>query len=464
MENTPLVSVLLTTYNREKYLSYCIESVLNQTYKNLEFIIIDDGSTDSSMDLIRRYHDPRIKAFHLNENHHISYATNVGLNKVSGDYLAYIDSDDVWELTKLEKQLRLLQSTPSAKACFTWVNIIDENGTVCNQDYPDLIKMYQSHTDNREKWLRHFFFEGNRLPKPAALVDMEAARTVGDHTLALVQAHDFDWWVRFTCQYSFLILEEPLLNIRRFQDPADNASGISPKQDTRFLNEYMMIRSKFLDRLSPKDFIHTFHELFRNPAASTPEELECEKAFLLLKCCYKNPEDNYPILGLYRLAELLQNPDTCKVLESVYQFTPKTYYELDFQPLYYSYDLFHLSEYQKNLLKLKDESISSQQAYIKNLEEAVQGQKDYLEQREQCIQSQQAYIKNLEQDLHSRQPHIDALAAQIQDLNERLASSEAQTTSLRTELQASKQEVESLKNSTSWKLTKPLRAIRHNNK
>ena len=108
MENTPLVSVLLTTYNREKYLSYCIESVLNQTYKNLEFIIIDDGSTDSSMDLIRRYHDPRIKTFHLNENHHISYATNVGLKKVSGDYLAYIDSDDVWELTKLEKQLRLL--------------------------------------------------------------------------------------------------------------------------------------------------------------------------------------------------------------------------------------------------------------------------------------------------------------------------------------------------------------------
>ena len=71
------------------------------------------------------------------------------------------------------------------------------------------------------------------------------------------------------------------------------------------------------------------------------------------------------------------------------------------------------------------------------------------------------HIKNLEQDLHSRQPHIDALAAQIQDLNERLASSEAQTASLRTELQASKQELESLKNSTSWKLTKPLRALKH---
>lgn len=108
-----------------------------------------------------------------------------------------------------------------------------------------------------------------------------------------------------------------------------------------------------------------------------------------------------------------------------------------------------------------EEASKSQQAYTKNLEEAVQGQKDYLAQREQCIQSQQAYINNLEHDLHSRQSYIDGLAAQIQELNERLAQSERHAESLDTELHASVQELEALKNSTSWKLTKPLRAIRH---
>lgn len=110
------------------------------------------------------------------------------------------------------------------------------------------------------------------------------------------------------------------------------------------------------------------------------------------------------------------------------------------------------------------EALQNQASYIHALEEASNSQQAYIDNLTAASASQQAYIRNLEQDLHSCQSHIDALAAQIRDLNERLASSDTQTASLRTELQASNRDLESLKNSTSWKLTKPLRAIRHNNK
>ena len=115
--------------------------------------------------------------------------------------------------------------------------------------------------------------------------------------------------------------------------------------------------------------------------------------------------------------------------------------------------------------------IHGNRAYIHNLEEASHAQQAYIDNLTATSASQQAYVSNLEHDLRSRQSYIDGLAAQIRELSERLAVSEAQAVEalrhadvLDSELHASVQELESLKNSTSWKLTKPLRAIKHNNK
>ena len=131
MENE-LVSIVMVNYNQEKFLKKAIDSVLIQTYKNWELIIVDDGSTDRSVDIIKEYEDDRIKPIFLQENSHICIATNTGFAAVNGKYIARLDSDDIWEKEKLEKQMDFMQQNPDAKVCFTQIELIDENGKNIN--------------------------------------------------------------------------------------------------------------------------------------------------------------------------------------------------------------------------------------------------------------------------------------------------------------------------------------------
>ena len=104
-----MVSVIIPVYNSSKYLKECLDSVLNQTYKNLEIIIIDDKSTDNSVDIINSYKDKRIKLIKLKKNSGVSVCRNKGIEKASGDYITFIDSDDYWELDKIKKQVKFIE-------------------------------------------------------------------------------------------------------------------------------------------------------------------------------------------------------------------------------------------------------------------------------------------------------------------------------------------------------------------
>ena len=185
----------MVNFNHEKYIDKAIESVINQTYKNWELIVIDDGSTDSSPNIIKQYNDERINPFFLKQNCHISMATNIGFSKVQGEYIARIDSDDVWEIDKLEKQLRVLENTPGAQVCFTKVDIINEKGALANVEYKDLYNLYNSRQKDREGWIRFFFFIGNSLLQ-TILFRSELLKETGGFNLAYMQAHDFDFLIR----------------------------------------------------------------------------------------------------------------------------------------------------------------------------------------------------------------------------------------------------------------------------
>lgn len=108
MNNTPLISVIIPTYNRAHLIKRSATSVLNQTYKNLELIIVDDGSTDNTKEVIDSLNDKRI-VYVKQENQGVSMARNNGVAIAKGEYIAFQDSDDVWHLDKLEKQLFALQ-------------------------------------------------------------------------------------------------------------------------------------------------------------------------------------------------------------------------------------------------------------------------------------------------------------------------------------------------------------------
>ena len=108
MNNTPKVSVIIPVYNVEKYLQKCLDSVINQTYKNLEIICVDDGSPDNSGGILDAYaqNDSRIIVIHQ-ENAGVSAARNRGLDAATGEYIAFVDSDDVgWNLNVTNSQSR----------------------------------------------------------------------------------------------------------------------------------------------------------------------------------------------------------------------------------------------------------------------------------------------------------------------------------------------------------------------
>lgn len=121
------VSVIIPVYGVEKYIAAALQSVLNQTYKNLEIFIIDDASTDKSIDICQHFADSRIKIIHQ-ANRGLAGARNTGIRHAQGEYLAFLDGDDVWLPQKLEKQIAHLENSPHVGVSFCRSAFIDETG------------------------------------------------------------------------------------------------------------------------------------------------------------------------------------------------------------------------------------------------------------------------------------------------------------------------------------------------
>src|SRR6266496_3640136 len=117
--SSPIVSIIMPTYNRAGYIAETIESIRNQTYQNWELIIVDDGSDDNTEEIITQIKDERIRFYKAGRIGLNGKIKNIGLEKVSGALIAFIDSDDLWAGTKLEKQVAALQQYPDAEFSLT---------------------------------------------------------------------------------------------------------------------------------------------------------------------------------------------------------------------------------------------------------------------------------------------------------------------------------------------------------
>ena len=128
MENNSLVSVITPMHNSGRYILDTIESVKNQTYKNWEMIIIDDCSTDNSVELVKKYiqSDERIKLIRLEENVGVAKARNKGIENSKGRYLAFLDSDDLWLPDKLNKQIKFVTDKETKEKFLSKINEINQ--------------------------------------------------------------------------------------------------------------------------------------------------------------------------------------------------------------------------------------------------------------------------------------------------------------------------------------------------
>lgn len=129
-----LVSVITPSFNSEKFISQTIYAVLNQTYKNWELLIVDDCSTDETFSMISNFasQDSRIKVFKLDKNSGAGVARNFAIQQASGNYIAFLDADDLWKPEKLEKQLHFMEEQ-KIPFTFSFYETIDEAGNLRNE-------------------------------------------------------------------------------------------------------------------------------------------------------------------------------------------------------------------------------------------------------------------------------------------------------------------------------------------
>lgn len=134
MNNLTSVSIITANFNSANFIGDTIESVLKQTYTDWEWIIIDDCSTDNSVEIIKKYTDSRIKLIVLEKNQGAAIARNYGLKSACGRYIAFIDSDDLWLPNALEKRINFLKQN-NEKAVYTSYKRVDENLNPCLADF-----------------------------------------------------------------------------------------------------------------------------------------------------------------------------------------------------------------------------------------------------------------------------------------------------------------------------------------
>jgi glycosyltransferase involved in cell wall biosynthesis len=256
------ITVIIPSYNHEKFISDAINSVLRQTFQNFEILIIDDGSCDNSVEIIQKFNDPRIKFSVNDRNCGAVYTTNKMIELASGEYIALLNSDDVWEPTKLEKQVQFLEDNKNYGAVFTQANIIKEDGDLLEDKSHNYGSIFEQPNRTRFEWLNYFFNVGNALCHPSILVRREVYQAVGLYNPLMASLPDFDMWVRVCLKYEIYVLPEKLVKFR-ILDNNRNASSATPENIIACQFEYKQILNSFLS-LS----VHEYEEIFNEPVVN----------------------------------------------------------------------------------------------------------------------------------------------------------------------------------------------------
>lgn len=201
------VSVVVTCYNYGRYVASCIESVLSQTYHDLEIVVVNDGSSDGSDNVIRRF-IPNPKITYISQgNMGQARAKNTGIRNSGGEFIAFLDADDLWEKNKLENQMPLFRS-PDVGVVYSRARYIDEEGRELNYSLSD------EHLRPRSGRVTEALFMDNFVPFSATVVRRACLKNAGGFDESLKMGIDWDLWLRFSVFWEFAYVDEPLLIYR----------------------------------------------------------------------------------------------------------------------------------------------------------------------------------------------------------------------------------------------------------
>lgn len=238
----PQISVIIPAYNAQNTILETIASVQQQSFSDFELIVINDGSTDQTLELLQTLNDDRLKIFSYS-NGGISTARNRGIAQSSGEFLAFLDADDLWTPDKLAAQLEMLLQHPEAGVAYSWTYFMEEkNGSrilhPCKPVY------YQG--DVYPKLLvGDFIYNASN-----ALIRRSAIAAIGEFDPALKGCEDWDYWVRLAAQWQFVVVPKHQIFYRR----STSSSSLSSKVEMMRVNALAAIEKVF--RAAPPELQH----------------------------------------------------------------------------------------------------------------------------------------------------------------------------------------------------------------
>lgn len=209
------ISVLMSVYNSENFLKESLDSILNQTYPDFEFIIVNDASTDSSLEIIKSYEDPRIKIIDSDKNMGLTYNLNRALSVARGEFIARMDADDVAHRDRFKEQVIFMEQNRSVGVCGTSGEAIDELGNY----------LFDINLPVEDKKIKSLFLIGNEIIHSSVMIRHSILKKHGvTYDETFLSCQDYRLWVELMDKTTFYNLPKKLVKYREV------ANGITAEQ------------------------------------------------------------------------------------------------------------------------------------------------------------------------------------------------------------------------------------------
>lgn len=238
-----LVTVIIPVYNRERTIKRSIDSVLAQSYANIELIIVDDGSSDGTLRVVNSYQDRRMKLICLNRNSGANVARNIGISVAQGEYIAFQDSDDEWMKDKLEIQIKYLESTGN-KVCYCPYFL-------CRNKEIKIIPRHPENKELYEEQIQTILRKKNVISTQTLVIHKEVVKTVGIFDETLRRLQDYEFVIRVCQHYKIGYIEKPLVNVYRMNDSISN-------NKPALIDSYKKILVRHIDFVDFESFLRSY--------------------------------------------------------------------------------------------------------------------------------------------------------------------------------------------------------------
>lgn len=279
----PIVSILMPSYNYENYIKEAINSVLNQTFQEWELIIIDDGSKDNSVKIIKSFKDPRI-ILRKQKNQGVTVTLNRALSLAKGDYICFLDSDDKYHRNKLEEQVKLINK--GFDIVTTKVQAIDnESNSLDVEHFKDTWNNFNPKEIFGESKVQ-YFLEKNYLCKSATMLRKNLFERFGHFRTDLITAYDLELWLRMIPE-SKLARCEDVLTFYRWHDKNESITN-----NSRIKIELILIADSFICNQLNKKLTNLDIQKYSDTIYSMLRNNNLNKGFLTLQIIKKSKNIN----------------------------------------------------------------------------------------------------------------------------------------------------------------------------